>query len=106
MTDASLIPAFVNRGSGSFEKARDALASSGRFDIREIDGERLEEEIKNAVAGGANDRGAGWFGGARKALRSRCAVGSSRGTITARPALVAAPRVDLSGELRDGRRFE
>ena len=52
MANASLIPAFVNRGSGSFEKARDALASSGRFDIREVDGAKLEEEIAKAVAAG------------------------------------------------------
>jgi len=53
VTDASLIPAFVNRGSGNFEKARDALKSSGRFDIREVDGPHLEEEIRKAVAAGA-----------------------------------------------------
>jgi len=53
VANASLIPAFVNRGSGSFEKARDALASSGRFDIREVDGAKLEEEIAKAVAAGA-----------------------------------------------------
>ena len=53
MTDASLIPAFVNRGSGSFEKARDALASSGRFDLHEVEPSKLESEIKQAVAAGA-----------------------------------------------------
>lgn len=53
MTDASLIPAFVNRGAGSFEKARDALASSGRFDLHEVEPSKLESEIKRAVAAGA-----------------------------------------------------
>lgn len=53
MTDASLIPAFVNRGSGSFEKARDALASSGRFDLHEVEPSKLQSEIKRAFAAGA-----------------------------------------------------
>ncbi len=53
MTDASLIPAFVNREAGSFEKARDALASSGRFDLHEVEPSKLESEIKRAVATGA-----------------------------------------------------
>lgn len=53
MTDASLIPAFVNRGSGNFEKARDALSSSGRFDIHEVEPAKLEQEIKRVVAAGA-----------------------------------------------------
>ena len=53
MTDASRIPAFVNRGSGSFEKARDALASSGRFDLHEVEPTKLESEIKQAVVAGA-----------------------------------------------------
>jgi len=53
VTDASLIPAFVNRGAGSFEKARDALASSGRFDLHEVEPAELESEIKRAVAAGA-----------------------------------------------------
>jgi diacylglycerol kinase family enzyme len=53
VTDASLIPAFVNRGAGSFEKARDALASSGRFDLHEVEPSKLESEIKRVVAAGA-----------------------------------------------------
>jgi len=53
VTDASLIPAFVNRGAGNFEKARDALSSSGRFDIHEVEPSKLEQEIKRAVAAGA-----------------------------------------------------
>ncbi len=53
MTDASLIPAFVNREAGSFEKARDALASSGRFDLHEVEPSELDSEIKQAVATGA-----------------------------------------------------
>lgn len=53
VTDGSLIPAFVNRGSGNSEKAREALASSGRFDIREVEPSKLEDEIRNAVKAGA-----------------------------------------------------
>jgi diacylglycerol kinase family enzyme len=51
--DASLIPAFVNPGAGNFEKARDALTSSGRFDLREVAPEKLEQEVKRAVTAGA-----------------------------------------------------
>src|SRR5215210_7681099 len=53
VANASLIPAFVNAGAGNFEKARDALTSSGRFDIREVQPEKLEKEIKAAAAAGA-----------------------------------------------------
>lgn len=53
MTDRSLIPAFVNPGSGNSEKAREALASSGHFDIREVEPEKLEAEIMRAVDAGA-----------------------------------------------------
>ncbi len=53
MTDVALIPAFVNPGSGNSEKARGALASSGRFDIREIQPDRLEEDIREVVKAGA-----------------------------------------------------
>jgi diacylglycerol kinase family enzyme len=53
VTDVALIPAFVNPESGNSEKAREALASSGRFDIREIQPARLDEEIRKAVKAGA-----------------------------------------------------
>jgi len=53
VADASLIPAFVNPGAGNFEKARDALASSGHFDVREVEPAKLEQEVKRAVAAGA-----------------------------------------------------
>ncbi len=53
VTDDSLIPAFVNPGSGNSEKAREALASSGRFDVREIEPSKIEEEIRRAVTAGA-----------------------------------------------------
>lgn len=53
MTDGSRIPAFVNRGSGNYEKAREALASSGHFDVREVDPAKLEHEIRALVANGA-----------------------------------------------------
>jgi diacylglycerol kinase family enzyme len=50
----SLIPAFVNPGSGNFEKAREALQPSGRFDIREVAGAELEERVREAVEQGAS----------------------------------------------------
>ena len=53
MADATLIPAFVNPGSGNFEKAREALASSGHFDVREVEPAKLREEIEHAVQAGA-----------------------------------------------------
>jgi len=53
MADASLIPAFVNPGSGNFEKARDALTSSGHFDVQEVEPANLERAIKQAVSAGA-----------------------------------------------------
>ena len=53
MTDRSLIPAFVNPGSGNSEKAREALASSGHFDIREVEPARLEDEIRSVIKAGA-----------------------------------------------------
>jgi diacylglycerol kinase family enzyme len=53
VTDASLIPAFVNPLAGNFKEARDALASSGHFDIREVEPNKLEEETKHAVASGS-----------------------------------------------------
>src|SRR5512141_2364072 len=53
MTDASRIPAFVNPGSGNSAKAREALASSGRFDVHEVEPAKLREEIERAVEAGA-----------------------------------------------------
>ena len=53
VTDVALIPAFVNPGAGNFEKAREVLASSGRFDINEIPGPELGDAIRKAVADGA-----------------------------------------------------
>ncbi len=53
MADATLIPAFVNPGSGNSEKAREALASSGHFDVRLVEPAKLREEIEHAVEAGA-----------------------------------------------------
>ena len=53
VTDVAMIPAFVNPGAGNFEKAREVLASSGRFDINEIPGPQLGDAIRKAVAQGA-----------------------------------------------------
>lgn len=80
MTDASLIPAFVNRGSGSFEKARDALASSGRFDVHEVEPSKLQSEIEQAVAGGAK----------------RILIAGGDGSICAAAQVVAGSDVELA----------
>jgi diacylglycerol kinase family enzyme len=53
VTDAPRIPAFVNAGSGNSAKAQEALASSGRFDVHEVQPEKLKEEIEQAVKAGA-----------------------------------------------------
>jgi diacylglycerol kinase family enzyme len=53
VTAEPLIPAFVNPGSGNFEKAREALQPSGRFDVREVTGPELEQQIRAAVERGA-----------------------------------------------------
>lgn len=53
MANASLIPAFVNPKSGNFEGARAALEQTGSFDIREVDPERLQDDIRDAVNKGA-----------------------------------------------------
>ena len=52
MTNASRIPAFVNRKSGTFEGARAALEQAGSFDIHEIEPDRLKEELAAAVKRG------------------------------------------------------
>lgn len=80
MTDASLIPAFVNPGSGNSEKARDALASTGRFDIREVEPDKLEGEIRQAVEGGAG----------------RILVAGGDGTIGIGASVVAGTEVELA----------
>jgi diacylglycerol kinase family enzyme len=80
VTDASLIPAFVNRGSGSFEKARDALASSGRFDIHEVEPSKLQSEIKQAVAAGAK----------------RILIAGGDGSICAAARVVAGSEIELA----------
>ena len=80
MTDASLIPAFVNRGSGSFEKARDALASSGRFDIHEVDPADLESEIKRVVSEGPK----------------RILIAGGDGSICAAAQLIAGSDIELA----------
>lgn len=53
MDPESLIPAFVNPGSGNFEKAREALQPAGRFDIHEVSGSELSERVREAVEQGA-----------------------------------------------------
>ena len=47
--DARRIPAFVNKKSGTSDKAREALERVGLFDIHEIEPEKLREEIQAAV---------------------------------------------------------
>ena len=80
MTDAPLIPAFVNPGSGNAGKARDALASTGRFDIREVEPDILEGEIRQAVEGGA----------------TRILVAGGDGTIGIGASVVAGTAVELA----------
>ena len=53
MSNAELIPAFVNPESGTAEGARDALSATGLFDIREVQPADLETRIGEAVEGGA-----------------------------------------------------
>ena len=53
MANASRIPAFVNPKSGNFEGARTALEQAGSFDIREVDPEKLHDDIKDAIESGA-----------------------------------------------------
>ncbi|HEX6574831.1 MAG TPA: diacylglycerol kinase family protein [Gemmatimonadaceae bacterium] len=53
MANASRIPAFVNPKSGNYEGARTALEQAGSFDIREVDPEKLHDEITDAVKAGA-----------------------------------------------------
>ncbi len=80
MTDAQRIPAFVNPGSGNSEKARDALASTGLFDIMEIRPDKLEAEIRRAVDSGAK----------------RILVAGGDGTIGIGAAVVAGTAVELA----------
>lgn len=80
MTDASLIPAFVNPGAGNFEKARDALASSGHFDVREVDPNKLREAIKEAITSGAK----------------RVLVAGGDGSISAGAAAICGADVELA----------
>lgn len=53
MDNAQRIPAFVNPKSGNFEGARDALERSGSFDIREVDPNEFEHDIRDAIKSGA-----------------------------------------------------
>jgi len=53
VANASRIPAFVNPKSGNFEGARTALEQAGSFDIREVDPEKLHDDIKDAIESGA-----------------------------------------------------
>jgi diacylglycerol kinase family enzyme len=80
VTNASLIPAFVNPGAGNFEKARDALASSGHFDVREVDPGKLREVIKEAIASGAK----------------RVVVAGGDGSICAGAAAISGTDVELA----------
>jgi len=53
VANASRIPAFVNPKSGNFEGARSALEQTGSFDVREVDPEKLHDEIQDAIKAGA-----------------------------------------------------
>jgi len=53
VANASRIPAFVNPKSGNFEGARTALEQAGSFDIREVDPDKLHDDIQKAVKAGS-----------------------------------------------------
>ena len=80
MTDRSLIPAFVNPGSGNSEKAREALASSGHFDIREVEPAMLKEEIRTVI----------------KACAKRILVAGGDGSICTGAAAICGSDVELA----------
>ncbi|MBA3342983.1 MAG: diacylglycerol kinase [Gemmatimonadaceae bacterium] len=74
------IPAFVNPGAGNAEKARDALASTGLFDVREIDPAQLESLVRTAVGEGAR----------------RVLVAGGDGSIATGAGVVAGTEVELA----------
>jgi diacylglycerol kinase family enzyme len=47
------IPAFVNARAGSAEKAEEALAKAAAFEVRQVEPDALVEQIRKAVADGA-----------------------------------------------------
>jgi diacylglycerol kinase family enzyme len=53
VANASRIPAFVNPKSGNVEGARTALEQAGSFDVREVDPEKLHDDIREAIDAGA-----------------------------------------------------
>jgi diacylglycerol kinase family enzyme len=53
MTDASLVPAFVNPLAGNADAARSALCTVGGFDIREVQPATLADRVKAAIGEGA-----------------------------------------------------
>jgi diacylglycerol kinase family enzyme len=74
------LPTFVNARAGSADEAGDALSDASRFDVRQIEPERLADEIRQAVDGGA----------------SRVLVAGGDGTIAAAAAVVAGTPVELA----------
>lgn len=77
---SSSLIAFVNPSSGNSEKARDALASTGLFDIRETGPSDLEARIREAVKAGA----------------TRIVVAGGDGSIGTGASIVAGTEVELA----------
>jgi diacylglycerol kinase family enzyme len=53
MTPNGRIPAFVNPGGGTADRARAALQASGRYDVSDVEPDALGEVVKRAIEGGA-----------------------------------------------------
>ena len=80
MSNARLIPAFVNPESGTAEGARDALSATGLFDIHETEPAKLQNEVRKAVEAGA----------------TRVLVSGGDGTIRTGAAAVAGMNIELA----------
>lgn len=74
------IPALVNSASGTADEARDALAASGAFDVREVQPDEIEAAVKDAVATGAH----------------RLLVAGGDGTIATAAAVLKGTRTELA----------
>ncbi|HEX3867641.1 MAG TPA: diacylglycerol kinase family protein [Gemmatimonadaceae bacterium] len=75
-----MIPAFVNRGTGSAREASDVLRSAGAFDVSEVDPATLADAVRDAVSRGA----------------ARVAVAGGDGSIGSAAAVLAGTGVELA----------
>lgn len=53
MAEDALIPAVVNKASGTAEAAQNALSESGAFDVHVVDPDAIETTVRSLVEGGA-----------------------------------------------------